>query len=254
MPGLLRAGSRLRPLGRSDLDRRAERLVRRQRPEGVVVVRAHRRPLHPRRPKRPGLAAPRGPHLHHRRHEGAWRRGAPAAPDHRRGRVQRDLPHGRRGAEGEPSRRDRRRLAGGDDDAPPRARHARLRARRRARASGAEARRAHEGEGRRRPDHPRPRRPGVDRAPGAEDDELPLADDADEDRDPRPRGLGLEAALVGAEPAADQARHGDPRGRGRRLLAPPAAAEPRQHDRGRDLRDPAKHHRRARARPPEEPR
>ena len=160
-----------------------------------------------------------GPDLHHRRHEGARRRGAPAAPDHRRGRVQRDLPHGRRGAEGEPSRRDRRRLAGRDDDAPPRARNARLRARRRAGAAGAEARRAHEGEGRRRPDHPRPRRPGVDRAPGAEDDELPVADDADEDRDPRPRGLRLQAALVGAEPAADQARDGDPRRRGRRLLA-----------------------------------
>ena len=141
VPGLLRAGSGLRPVGRSNLDRRAERLVRRQRAEGVVVVRAHRRPLHPRRPKRPGLAAPRWPDVHHRRHEGAGRRGAPAAPDHRRGRVQRDLPHGRRGAEGEPSRRDRRRLAGCDDDAPPRARNARLRARRRAGASGAEARR-----------------------------------------------------------------------------------------------------------------
>src|SRR5262249_46221097 len=36
-------------------------------------------------------------------------------------------------------------------------------------------------------------------------------------------------------------------------LALPAAAQPRQHDRGRDLRDPAQHHRRACARPPEEP-
>ena len=37
------------------------------------------------------------------------------------------------------------------------------------------------------------------------------------------------------------------------LLAAPAAALARQHDRGRHLRDPAQHHRRARARPPEEP-
>ena len=39
--------------------------------------------------------------------------------------------------------------------------------------------------------------------------------------------------------------------RGRRVLAPPAAAQPRQHDRGGNLRDPAQHHRRARARPSE---
>ncbi len=38
-----------------------------------------------------------------------------------------------------------------------------------------------------RPDHPRPRRAGVDRAPGAEADELPLAHDADADRDSRAR-------------------------------------------------------------------
>src|SRR5207247_3412590 len=44
---------------------------------------------------------------------------------------------------------------------------------------------------------------------------------------------------------------GDPRRRGRRLLALPAAALARQHDRGGDERDPPQHHRRARARPPE---
>src|SRR5207253_7330713 len=41
------------------------------------------------------------------------------------------------------------------------------------------------------------------------------------------------------------------RRRGRRLLAVPAAPLARQHDRGRDERDPAQHHRRACARPPE---
>src|SRR5207302_10609781 len=64
---------------------------------------------------------------------------------------------------------------------------------------------------------------------------------------------GLEAALVRAEPAVDEAGDGDPRRRRRRLLGPPAAAKPRKHDRGRDERDPAEHHRRARARPSPEP-
>ena len=44
-------------------------------------------------------------------------------------------------------------------------------------------------------------------------------------------------------------RGGDPR---RRLVALPAAAQPRQHDRGRHVGGPAQHRRRARARPPEE--
>src|SRR5205823_13999246 len=61
----------------------------------------------------------------------------------------------------------------------------------------------------------------------------------------------LEAALVGAEPASDEAGDGDPRRRRRRLLGPSAATEPREHDRSGDDRYPAQHHRRARARPPE---
>ena len=78
--------------------------------------------------------------------------------------------------------------AGRDDDAAARARHARLRAHRRARRRRCtQARRAREGARRRRPDHPRPRRAGVDRAAGAEADELPLADDADADRHSRAR-------------------------------------------------------------------
>ena len=83
-----------------------------------------------------------------------------------------------------------------------------------------------------------------------------------EDRHPGPGGLGLEARLVGGEPAADEARAGDPRlaraaDRRRRLpgrlLAVPAAPLARQHDRGRHERDPPQHRRRARARPAEEP-
>src|SRR5439155_8037344 len=78
-----------------------------------------------------------------------------------------------------------------------------------------------------------------------------LADDLYPDRHPRSGGLRLEAALVGAEPAPDEAGAGDPRRRRRRLLGLPAATQPRKHDRGGDERDPAQHHRRARARPPE---
>jgi alkylation response protein AidB-like acyl-CoA dehydrogenase len=68
-----------------------------------------------------------------------------------------------------------------------------------------------------------------------------------------PGGLGDQAALV-AEPAHDEARRAarpgrDPR---RRLVAPPAAAQPRQHDRGRHVGSAPQHRRRARARPPEE--
>src|ERR1051326_8769739 len=90
----------------------------------------------------------------------------------------------------------------------------------------------------------------MDRAAGAEADELPLADDADADRHTGAGRLRVEAALVGAEPAAGEARDGDPRRRGRRLLGLSTASQPGQHDRRGDKRDPAQHHRRARARSP----
>ena len=57
--------------------------------------------------------------------------------------------------------------------------------------------------------------------------------------------LALE--LLGSGGAAPERE----RERAAGLLAAPAAALARQHDRGRHLRDPAQHHRRARARPPE---
>ena len=67
---------------------------------------------------------------------------------------------------------------------------------------------------------------------------------------PGPR-VGVEARVVGGEPAPDEARAGDPRRPGRRrLLDVPAAPLARQHDRGRHERDPAQHRRRARARAP----
>ncbi len=98
VPGILGARRRLRSLGRPH-ERAARGLeLRRRRPEGVVVVRAHRRLVHPDHAKRPGLVGPCRPDVPDRRHEGAGRRGAAAAPDHRRGGVQRDLLRRRRGA------------------------------------------------------------------------------------------------------------------------------------------------------------
>ena len=58
----------------------------------------------------------------------------------------------------------------------------------------------------------------------------------------------LALSIAGPGVAARRRR----RGLGR-LLAVPAAAQPRQHDRGRHLGDPAQHHRRARRRPAEVP-
>ena len=181
VPGLLRARRGLRPLRRAHDRAPRERPLRRRRPEGLVVVRAHRRLLHPRHAQRPGERAPRRADVPARRHARAGRRGAAAAPDHRRGGVQRDLLHRRRGAGGERRRRDRRRLAGGDDDAAARARHAGLRPDRGPRGADPEADRAREG-ARRDAGAARRDRARVDRPPGRPLHELPLADDADEDR------------------------------------------------------------------------
>ena len=74
-----------------------------------------------------------------------------------------------------------------------------------AREPDPEADRAREGEGRDR-GAARRDRARVDRPAGGPLHELPLADDADEDRDPRARGLGREALVVGGEPAGDEAR------------------------------------------------
>src|SRR6478735_7233117 len=94
----------------------------------------------------------------------------------------------------------------------------------------------------------------MDRAAGAPLHELPGARHVRAHRRARPGGLGREAALVGGEPAPDEARARAPRaGRHsrRRLVEPPAAPQPRQHDRGRDVGGLAQHHRRARPWAPE---
>ena len=76
----------------------------------------------------PELPEAQGPHLLHGRHARAGRGSAAAAPDHRRGRVQRGVPHRRAHPRRRPHRRRRRRLARLDDHADERAHHDRRRA------------------------------------------------------------------------------------------------------------------------------
>ena len=205
MPGLLRAGRGLRPRVGADTRRAPRRTVRRQRPEGLVVVRTPRRLVHPRHAERPGRSALPGADVPARRHALAGRRGAAADTDHGRGRVQRDLLRRRRGPRRERDRRARTGLAGGDDDADARAGGARIRALGGVRGRGRQAARPGP-RPRARRSAPRPDRGDLDRAPGAEVDELPRADAADGDGCSGAGGFGAEAALVGGEPAARQAR------------------------------------------------
>ena len=80
----------------------------------------------------PDLPEAQGPHVLHGRHARARRRGAAAAPDHRRSRVQRGVPHRRAHPRRRSHRRHRRRLARVDDDADERAHDDRRRIERRA--------------------------------------------------------------------------------------------------------------------------
>src|SRR2546425_4836127 len=152
-------------------------------------------------------------------------------------------------------------MARGDDDPVARARHLRLRARRRARRRGPQACGVGSRARRRRRAGARPRRSRVDRAPSSPVYELPRAGPPRAHRCARPRGIRRQAPLVRGQSAPDQARDrdrrtgvaGGGRRRGARVLALPAAPEPRQHHRGRHVGDPPQHHRRARPRPAAEP-
>ncbi len=103
------AGSDL--AGALDACREARRRLRRDRPEGVVVVRA-RSPTGASRWCAPIRTRRAQGHLDARDpDDGEGRRGPPAAPDHRRERVQRGLPRRRRGPGREPDRSRARGLA-----------------------------------------------------------------------------------------------------------------------------------------------
>ena len=82
VPGFLRTRCRVRPRGRPHELTPRRRPLRRQRAEGVVVVRTHRRLLHPAHPRRSRLHASRRAQLPDRGHARTRRRGTPTAPDH----------------------------------------------------------------------------------------------------------------------------------------------------------------------------
>ena len=97
------------------------RRVDRQRPEGVDHARPPR-PLGPaRRAHRPRGREARRAHRLRRRHARTRRRGPPAAPDDRRGRVQRGVLHRRPHPRHRAARQAGRRLAGVADHADERA-------------------------------------------------------------------------------------------------------------------------------------
>ena len=112
VPAVLRAGLRLRLRRPVVAGRPRRRRVDRQRPEGVDDA-GPRLPLGPaRRAHRPRRAQARRPHRLRRRHAGARRRDPAAAPDDRRGRVQRGVLH-RRPHPRQRAPRRRRATAGG---------------------------------------------------------------------------------------------------------------------------------------------
>ena len=122
VPALQRARRRLRPRRAHHPRRARRRRVDRQRPEGLELLRPRRRLGHPARPHR--LGRPQAPrdHLLPGRHDDPRRRGAAAAPDHRRRPLQRDVPHRRPHPGRQPARRAQRRVGGRADDADERAR------------------------------------------------------------------------------------------------------------------------------------
>ena len=82
-----RAQRRLRPRRAPDPRRGRRRPLRRQRPEGVDVLRHDRPEVLLLRAHRPDVAEAQGHHAAHRRHGHAGHRGPAAAPHHRRRRT-----------------------------------------------------------------------------------------------------------------------------------------------------------------------
>ena len=127
VPGLLRAGVGLRPRLAEDARGQGRRRMGRHRAEGLDDLRPVRQVVHARRPHRPRRPQAQGAHLLPDGHGAARGPGPAAGPDHRRGRVQRDLHRGGADPRRQRRRRGRQRLDGGDHDADERARRARLR-------------------------------------------------------------------------------------------------------------------------------
>ena len=121
VPAVQRAGRGQRPDVAVDARRTGRRRLRAQRPEGVDELRAVRRLGLVPRPHRSRRAEEQGHLRARRRHARAGRRGAAAAPDHRRVRVQRGVLHRRVRARRPTRRPARRRLAHRELDAHPRA-------------------------------------------------------------------------------------------------------------------------------------
>ena len=121
VPGVLRAGVGLRPGLAEDEGGPRERRLAGDGPEGLDHVRPRGEVVHAARPLGHRGAQAQGPHLLHLRHGAGRGRGSAAAPDHRRGGVQRDLLRGRLRPGREPGRRRGQRLERRDHDPDARA-------------------------------------------------------------------------------------------------------------------------------------
>ena len=201
VPALLRARGGLGPGRRPDARQAAGgRLLAALGPEGVDDERAARRVRPPARPHEPRPAQAQGPDDVRRADGRRGRDGAPAAPDLRRGALQRGLPRRRPPRGGRRGRPGRRRLGRRADHADVRARDDRPRrrglrlARRPLRPRAARRRGLHA----RRRDPP-PLRRDRDGVPRAALHRLPDADVAPARPDPRRRGRAGQG-------------HDDPRG------------------------------------------
>ena len=212
MPGLLRAGVRLRPRLAEDEGGQGRRRMGRHRAEGLDDLRPVREVVHARRPHRPRRPQAQGPDLLPDGHGAGRSRSQTAGPDHRRGRVQRGLHRGSADPRRQRRRRRRQRLDGRDHDADERARRPRLRRDRPDRQqpqTRLEPRernppqRRHRG---RRPGGPRPARAASHRGRDDAAERLPGPDQDDAVGDPRPRGLARQVAVGGHQPADRRAR------------------------------------------------
>ena len=122
VPGLLRAGQRLRPGVAVDAGRDRRRRAGGQRPEGVDELRPPRRLPGTARAHRSFRAQAQGHHLGDLRHALAGHRGAPDPHDRRRRPLLRGVLRGRPHPAHQRRRRDRRGLERGDGDVGDRTR------------------------------------------------------------------------------------------------------------------------------------